>query len=102
MTARDWVALGVLVLSVSATFWVARRRSGSREAAGSHRPVGRGLSLDFVNAGRRVSRSNRRILPPTRTTSTRARLRRIAPLTVPVQSPTPVRITPVPGGPRYV
>ena len=79
MIAKDLLALGVLVLSVWATLLVSRRRSTGRDgAAGSHRPVGRGGSLDFVNAGRRVSRSNRRILPPARTTCTRAHLRKIA------------------------
>jgi hypothetical protein len=57
--------------------------------------------MDFVNAGHRVSRSNRRILPPARTTCTRAHLRKVA-----ANKPTPataqMHIAPIPGGPSYV
>jgi hypothetical protein len=101
VSTDDLMAVGVLVLSVAATLWVGRRRSGRRsEPAGSHRPVGRGGSLDFVTAGRHVSRSNRRILPPARTTSARAHLRRLADPPQPA-SAGPVRAAPIPGGPHY-
>jgi hypothetical protein len=99
MNADNMMALGILVLSVTAALWVTRRRGTRGERAASNRPVGRGASLDFVTAGRRVSRSNRRILPPVRTTSARAHLRRMAPAPTPAAA---VRVAPIPGGPRYV
>jgi len=99
--AQEMLALGVLALSVWATLVVSRRRSTGRDgAAVSHRPVRRGVSMDFVNAGHRVSRSNRRILPPARTTCSRARLRRIAAAEKPAAAQ--LHIAPIPGGPSYV
>jgi len=102
--AQNLMALAILLLSVWAAMWVTRRRSSSRgKSAGAHRPVGRGGSLDFVNEGRRVLRSNRRILSPVRTTSARAHLRRIpAAATGPVAVKLPGHIASAPGGPRYV
>jgi hypothetical protein len=95
----DLMALGVLVLSVVATFRVARRRSGTRGGpAGSGRPVGRGGSLDFVTAGQRVSRSNRRILAPART----VRAYRRHPANRAVTVTIPAHVAPAPGGPSYV
>ena len=101
MMATNFMAVGVLLLSVVATFLVARRRSSARgEAAGSHRPVGRGGSLDFAIAGRRVSRSNRRILDSTRIVRAHRRppRRGAIPGTVTMSG----HIAPAPGGPRYV
>jgi hypothetical protein len=102
MIAQDLLAVGVLALSVWATLFVARRRSSGRDgSAGSH-PVGRGVSMDFVNAGHRVSRSNRRILPPARTTCARAHLRKIATHQKPAPAAAQIHVAPVPGGPSYV
>ena len=95
----ELMALGVFVLSVVATFRVARRRSGARGgSAGSGRPVGRGGTLDFVTAGRRVCRSNRRILTPARP----LRAHRKHPATGAVPVTIPGHIATTPGGPRYV
>jgi len=95
----ELMALGVFVLSVVATFRVARRRSGARGgSAGSGRPVGRGGTLDFVTAGRRVSRSNRRILAPARTVRSHRRHLAAGAVTVTI----PGHVAPTPGGPRYV
>ena len=97
--ATDLMAVGVLILSVVATFWVAHRRSGAHGgSAGSGRPVGRGGSLDFVTAGRRVSRSNRRILTPART----VRVHRKRPAAGAISVTIPRHVAPTPGGPRYV
>jgi hypothetical protein len=99
VTATDFMALGVLVLSVVATFRVARRGSGARGgSAGSDRPVGRGGTLDFVTAGQRVSRSNRRILAPAR----KMRTHRKYPATGAVTVTIPAHIARTPGGPGYV
>ena len=56
--------------------------------------------MDFVNAGHRVSRSNRRILPPARTTCSRAHLRKIAATEKPAA--TQLHVAPIAGGPSYV
>jgi hypothetical protein len=101
VTATNFMAVGVLILSVVATFRVARRGSGARgESTGSHRPVGRGRSLDFVTAGRRVSRSNRRILSPARTVRPHGGRPRSG--SMPVTVTLPGHSASTPSEPRYV
>ena len=88
---ENLLALAVLLLSVVATAWIASRRSGQRGgSSGSHRPVRHVAAMGSIDQGRRILRSNRRIIPLARTTSPRAHLRVVrsavhSPVTSPVR-----------------